>query len=258
MQMINTLAMNPLVALSMANAVDSNSTAMMESAAQKKKTEEERLEAEKQQQKKPASKKSKSKKAAMLEAVAARAGQDDRALAASLVTGWATDGSPDADDFDALAINMAGLGDLDPEADLTDDQINAYNDALGSLADAAVSLGADQDDVTSMIDDDDDDAAERVYDAISGNSDNDDDADDAIAQYSVSGDSDDDGNAMMESSTIKVVRNGEVKLIHKRLRPRRMTSLQKAALKKAQMRAHSASSNMARRKSMKIRVKRGL
>lgn len=196
----------------------------------------------------------KDKKQAMLEAVAARADQDDRALAASLITGWATDGSPDADDFDALAINLAGLGDLSEDDTLTDDQIDAYNDALSALADAAVSLGADQGDVTSMIDDEDDDAAERVYDAINASV-SPDDSDDAVAEYSVSGGAEDD--AMFESS-IKVVRNGVVKLIKKRLRPRRMTSLQKAALKKAQRKAHSASGKMAFRKSMKLRLKRGL
>lgn len=190
---------------------------------------------------------------AILEAVATKAAQDDRSLAASLVTGWVRDGSPDAEDFDALAIGMAGLDDIDENTDLTDAQIDAYNDALSLLADAAVALGADQSDVTAMIDEDSDEAAERVYDAIPVSSD--DDSDDAIAEYSVSDDAEDD--AMFESS-IKVVRNGIVKIIKKRLRPRRMSALQKASLKKARMKAHSASGNMARRKSMKLRLKRGL
>ena len=243
-----------LMGLSMAAFGSHTATAILESAASKK-GEPKKDEPEKKEPKKDAPEtKAEKKKKAIFEAVEARAAQDSRALAASMVTGWASDGSPDADDFDALAINMAGLGDLDEDADLTDDQVDAYNDALSALANAAVSLGADQADVTSMIDDEDDDAAERVYDAINANV-SPDDSDDAIAEYSVSAGADDD--AMFES-TIKVVRDGVVKLIKKRLRPRRMTSLQKAALKKAQSKAHSSSGKMAFRRSMKLRAKRGL
>nr|WP_225312369.1 hypothetical protein [Salmonella sp.] len=53
-----------------------------------------------------------------------------------------------ADSFDALAITMAGATVSIEDTDFTDEQIDAYNDALAALADAAVALGADQDDVT--------------------------------------------------------------------------------------------------------------
>ncbi|HAA0841185.1 TPA_asm: hypothetical protein GDL56_25105, partial [Salmonella enterica subsp. enterica serovar Litchfield] len=86
---------------------------------------------------------------------------------------------------DALAITMAGLADIDEDTDFTDEQIDAYNDALAALADAAVALGADQDDVTEMIDDEDDSAAERVYDALSES--DTDMMETAIAIYTVAG-----------------------------------------------------------------------
>lgn len=202
-------------------------------------------------------KKRKKGKNAILEAVIANVDQSTRAMASSQVLGWAQTDDADADDFMALAIGLAGLDDMSDDSTLTDDQIGAYNDALNSLATAAIALGADQDDVTTMINDDDDDAAGNVADAINENIDPDDDdaADDAVAEYSVTGDSDDD--AILES-TIKVVRHGVVKLITKHLRPRRMTSLQKAALKKAQSKSHNAASNLVRRKSMITRAKRGL
>ncbi|PIJ43325.1 hypothetical protein [Tatumella sp. OPLPL6] len=243
-----------LMGLSMAAFGSTTAQAMLESAGTKKGEPEKKEPKKDEPEKTEKDEKGAKKKKAIFEAVEARAAQDSRALAASLVTGWATDGSPDADDFDALAINMAGLGDIDENTDLTDDQVDAYNDALSALASAAVSLGADQDDVTSMINDEDDDAAERVYDAINANV-SPDDSDDAVAEYSVADGADDD--AMFES-TIKVVRNGVVTLIKKRLRPRRMTSLQKAALRKAQSKAHSSSGKMAFRRSMKLRAKRGL
>lgn len=76
-----------------------------------------------------------------------------------------------------------------------------------------------------MIDDEDDDAAAAVHDAINDI----DDSDEAISQYTIAGDDDD---AMFEAPKIKVVRDGKVKLIRKRIRKLRRTSKQKAALKK--------------------------
>lgn len=189
---------------------------------------------------------------AMLEAVSSRASADLRGLAASMLSQWLEDGDPEADSFDALAIIMAGLENVSEDADFTDEQVDEYNDALAALAEAAVSLGADQDDVTEMIDDGDDAAAERVYDALS---DSDSDMlEEAIAIYTVAGGDD----AMMEAVRKKVVRDGKVMIIRKRPRPRRITSLQKQALKKARRKAHTSVAKMSRRKSMKLRQKRGL
>lgn len=189
---------------------------------------------------------------AMFEAVERRAKEDSRSVAASLLANWVADGEPEADDFDAMAIVLAGLDSVDEDADYTDEQVDSYNDALSQLANAAVALGADQDDVTSLIDDDDDAAAERVYEALSGLGED----DDAITDYTVAGG--EGGDAMLESSTFKAVRNGVVKLIRKRPKKRRMTSLQKAALKKARTKAHSSVANAHRKKSMKLRKSRGL
>ena len=76
----------------------------------------------------------------------------------------------------------------------------------------------------------------------------------AIAIYTVAG-----GNAaMLEAVSKKVVRDGKVTIIRKRPRPRRMTSLQKQALKKARRKAHTSIANTRRRKSIRIRKKRGL
>ncbi|NIE72690.1 hypothetical protein [Pantoea sp. Acro-807] len=189
---------------------------------------------------------------AMFEAVERRAGEDARSVAASLLAGWIADGEADADSFEALALVLAGLDGIGEDDDLTDDQVDQFNDALGQLANAAVALGADQDDVTSMIDDDDDSAAENVFEALSGLSDD----DEAIADYTVAGGK--GGEAMLESATFKAVRDGVVTLIRKRPKKRRMTSLQKQALKKARMKAHSSMANAHRKKSMKLRKKRGL
>ncbi|EIA1616173.1 hypothetical protein K6825_004351 [Escherichia coli] len=215
---------------------DNQDAAMLESANSKKEKTTDKVDVEK----------------AMLEAVESRAKGDMRSLAASMLAGWVEDGDPEADSFDALAISMAGLTDIDEGTDFTDEQIDAYNEALAALADAAVALGADQDDVTEMIDDDDDAAAERVFDALSENES--DMMESAIAIYTVAG----GDSAMLEDVRKKVVRDGKVTIIRKRPRPRRMTSLQKQALKKARRKAHTSVANINRRKSMRIRKKRGL
>lgn len=192
------------------------------------------------------------KEMAMMEAVERRYNEDRRSVAASMLVDWANDGEPTWLDFSALAISLADLPDLeDDSADYTDEQVDAYNDALSDLAYAAIALGADQEDVTSMIDDEDDDAAAAVYDAINDI----DDSDEAISQYTIAGDDDD---AMFEAPKIKVVRDGKVKLIRKRIRKLRRTSKQKAALKKARRKAQTSTAKLHRRKSMKLRQKRGM
>lgn len=234
--MNNFTVADPFMRALFASQHADNDAAMLESANSKDEKTTDKVDVEK----------------AMLEAVESRAKGDMRSLAASMLAGWVEDGDPEADSFDALAISMAGLADIDEDTDFTDEQIDAYNEALAALADAAVALGADQDDVTEMIDDEDDAAAERVFDALSEN--DSDMMESAIAIYTVAG----GDSAMLEDVRKKVVRDGKVTIIRKRPHPRRMTSLQKQALKKARRKAHTSVANINRRKSMRIRKKRGL
>lgn len=188
---------------------------------------------------------------AMFEAVEQRASADLRSVAASMLAGWIEDGEPEAVDFDALAIVMCGLEDVENDDDFTDEQVEAYFTALSALADAAISMGADQDDVTSMIDDEDDDAASRVFDSLSTGSDA---MEESIADYTIFGGED----PMFEAVRKKVIRNGKVKIIKKRPRPRRLNAAQKGALKKARRKAHTSVAKMHRKKSMTLRKKRGM
>lgn len=187
---------------------------------------------------------------AIFEAVQQKNKQDERGTAAATVISWAGESDPTSDSFDSLALGLAGIDDDENDDEITDAQVDEYNRWLALLADAAGSLGADQDDITTMIDEDDDDAAINVADAITGNVD---DEDEAIAVYSVSGNDD----AMLEAN-IKVVRAGQVVLKKKRPRPLRQTAKQRAALKKNRLKSHSAAARMSFRKSMKVRKKRGL
>lgn len=186
---------------------------------------------------------------ALMEAAAT----NDRGTAAASVLQWKSDGDASSESFEEYAFALAGIS--DDETDLTDDEVDNFNTQLDLMAQAAIALGASADDVATMIDEDDSDAAQAVMDAISTP----DDEDAAVASFAVSGG---DNGAMMESAmmeaAIKVVRKGQIVLKRKVPHKVRLSSLQKAALKKARMKAHTAMANMSRAKSMKVRRKRGL
>jgi len=224
-------------------ATPAGQTAMMESNAAKAAEQQ-----QKQKQQKPPVDPSED---ALMEAVAKKALQDSRGTAAAAVIEWAQNGEATFDSFDEIATGLAGI-DFDSDDDLTEEQVDEYNEWLSLMADAAVAMGADQADVTAMIDDADDDSAAAVLEAIDVSPE---DEDDIIADFSVTGD--ENGAAMMEAN-VKVVRNGVVKMIRRRPRPRRQTAAQKAALKKNRMKSHKASANKLRKKSLLLRKRRGL
>lgn len=186
----------------------------------------------------------------------AAAQTSQRSEAAAAVLEWAASGDISAESFDDMAIALAGIEDA--TGALSDEQIDLYNEWLIALAEAAISLGAKQLDVTNMIDEFDSDAALAVSDAVRQL-----DEDEAIATYGVAGaGGDDESGALMESAmleaSIKVVRGGVVKVVRKRPRKMRISGAQRAALKRARLKAHTAVAKIARSKSMKIRKKHGL
>ncbi|MQJ01483.1 hypothetical protein EI062_27360, partial [Escherichia coli] len=104
--------------------------------------------------------------------------------------------------------------------------------------------------IEALADDEDDDAAADVGASIAGL--DSDDRDELEAAFVVAGTSDE----MLTEAFKKVVRNGEIKLIRKRLRKKRLTAAQKSALKKARRKAQTGAAKLARKKSMKLRRKR--
>ncbi|MDF6609486.1 hypothetical protein NLP58_24210, partial [Escherichia coli] len=126
----------------------------------------------------------------------------------------------------------------------------AYNEAWANVADFLAACGVDDDLIEALADDEDDDAAADVGASIAGL--DSDDRDELEAAFVVAGTSDE----MLTEAFKKVVRNGEIKLIRKRLRKKRLTAAQKSALKKARRKAQTGAAKLARKKSMKLRRKR--
>ncbi|ELY2473240.1 hypothetical protein SMB93_003641 [Cronobacter sakazakii] len=184
----------------------------------------------------------------ILEAANRSATQNDLSNAADAVFAWADGGDLTYDALDGFAQAIAGISDEDD--DVTDAQEDAYNVAWGNIANFLAACGVDDELIEALADDEDDDAAADVGAAIAGL--DDEDRDELEAAFVVAGSADD----MLTEAFKKVVRNGEVKLIKKRLRKKRLTAAQKNALKKARRKAHTGAAKLARKKSMKLRRKR--
>ena len=138
----------------------------------------------------------------------------------------------------------------DDDSEVTEEQDDAYNEAWANVADFLAACGVDDDLIEALADDEDDDAAADVGASIAGL--DSDDRDELEAAFVVAGTSDE----MLTEAFKKVVRNGEIKLIRKRLRKKRLTAAQKSALKKARRKAQTGAAKLARKKSMKLRRKR--
>lgn len=182
----------------------------------------------------------------ILEAVAASVKSNDLSDAAQAVFDWADGDDNTYDALDGFAQALAGIGDDDDNP--TDDQLDAYYDALGNMANFFVAMGADDDTVAALFDDEDDDIAADLAKEVKGL--DDDDRAALVSAYALSGD------ASMTEALQKVVRAGKWMTIRKPFRKKRLSAAQRMALKKARSKSHSAQAKLHRAKSMKLRAKR--
>lgn len=190
----------------------------------------------------------------LLSAVSAKANQDDRSLAASIAVEWANDNGAELGDLYAMIYAAVAAGDDsdDEELDeLTPEQDEHYETLLELVGDVLISVGgASAKSVQTMLDEDSEDAAldvaEKMRSAIKETS-----ADELIADYAVK-------EELLMSAMKKVVRDGKVKFIKKRVRKVRLSAAQRAGLKKARLRSNTAAAKAKRRKSNRIRTNSGL
>lgn len=190
----------------------------------------------------------------LLSAVSAKANQDDRSLAASIAIEWATDNGAELGDLYAMIYAAVAAGD-DSEAEeleeLTPEQDEHYETLLELVGDVLISVGgASAKSVQTMLDEDSEDAAldvaEKMRSAMKETS-----ADELIADYAVQ-------EELLMSAMKKVVRDGKVKFIKRRIRKVRLSAAQRAGLKKARLRSNTAAAKAKRRKSNRIRTNSGL
>ncbi len=187
----------------------------------------------------------------LLSAVDKRAVQDLRAQAAAIALQWAADESSELSDLDALLYG-AVMDDPEEEIDeLTDEQLDQFDVLSEQVSDFLVTgIGIDEKLVQNAFEESDEkaalDVAEKVRASVTENG-----ADELIADYAVRED-------LLMSAVVKVVRAGKVTLKRKRMRKVILNAAQRQSLRKARLKAHTASAKASRRKSNRIRKNAGL
>ncbi len=184
----------------------------------------------------------------ILEAANRSAMQNALSDAADAVFARADSGDLTFDSLDGFVQAIAGISD-DDDSEVTEEQDDAYNEAWANVADFLAACGVDDDLIEALADDEDDDAAADVGASIAGL--DSDDRDELEAAFVVAGTSDE----MLTEAFKKVVRNGEIKLIRKRLR-KTSDCGSKIGAEKARRKAQTGAAKLARKKSMKLRRKR--
>ena len=177
-----------------------------------------------------------------------------RSQAMSAVLGWIEDGNFTYDNLDEF---VCAVADLDGDFEISEEEGDYYNSVWQQIPNALLTLGAPEDDVEkgeavklsldSEKADDDDLIAGFAY------------GEDAVLENA---DDDPEGRHMVLEAAYKkrkVVRDGKVVVVRKRVSGKiRLSAAQKAGLRKARRKAHTGAAKLARRKSMRIRKRRGL
>ncbi|MBQ3172578.1 MAG: hypothetical protein IJB53_11845 [Mailhella sp.] len=203
------------------------------------------------------------------DAVSASARAQARAKAMTTVLEWIALGSFSYNSFDEVIVAVC---DIDGDFELSVEEEDLYNEVWQEVADALLTLGASVKDTQAFVDgpgEEADDAAARIGKLLSEEMDsfeaNDDDiisafaiSEDAVLE-SAAGDESHLGVLEAAFKKKKVVRDGKVQIVRKRVSGKvRLSAAQKAGLKKARRKANSATAKLARKKSMRIRKSKGL
>ena len=204
-----------------------------------------------------------------LVAVAAMA--DIRTKAAYAVQTWAETDDLDKDEslydrLDALISSIADGGiDLDGNP-ATDDTDDVYMVAIQAASDYMSALGADDGDLETLFNGKDDDArdeaANRLMEFLVDSMGDEDQAEDMLNAFAFDVDSESnmfDAVPTGSHKTVFAVRGGKKVILRKRVGAKlKRTPKQKAALMKAQMKAHKPAAIKRRVKSIKIGHKLGV
>ena len=187
----------------------------------------------------------------VLAALSELSDKQHRSLAASIAIEFSR-----SDDNSYSALESIVIGSIDDdedggEAELTEEEQEEFNLILSLVGDALVAFsGKDIKLVQKALEKEDDELldsiASGVVEKIKSES-----TSELVADFSVK-------EKLLLSSTKKVIRNGELKLIKTNRKKRKMSAAQKQALKKARKKSHSAAARAKRKKSNRKRAQRGL
>lgn len=188
-----------------------------------------------------------------------------KSQAMSAVVAWI-----DGDDFTYKALDefVIGVCDLDGDFEIGESEEDLYNDAWKQIPNAIASLGfSSEESIDKFVNAESDDEGAKIGKILRENLDEFEADDDEIIAGFAFGEQavfeSAEGEALMVLEAAfkkkKVVRDGKVQIVRKRVSGKaRMSAAQRAGLKKARRKAHSAAGKVARKKSMKIRKNRGI
>lgn len=192
-----------------------------------------------------------------------------RSEAMSAVIEWVANGDYTYTTLDETVMVVA---DIDGDYEISETEEDIYNSIWAEVPDALLTLGCDMADVKAFVDGpskEADDAAARIGASLSKELDSvEADDDDIITSFAAGEDAvlesaagDDAYIGVLEATykRRKVVRDGKVQIVRKRVSGKvRLSAAQKAGLRKARRKAHTAAANLARKKSSRMRRRRGL
>lgn len=157
---------------------------------------------------------------------------------------------------DLLAL-FVGIADENHDGEISENEADIL-DVITSFAwDYLAEKGIGEDDLEALLNDFDNDAAGRVFDYLVDNIGDDEDGDE-IDNFVFGKEAEESMFDAVYKKKI-VVRDGKKVKLNKRISGAvRLSGAQKAALKKARMKAHNAGAKIKRLKSMKLRKRLGL
>lgn len=168
---------------------------------------------------------------------------------------------------DRLIAMMVGIADSNKDGELSEDEQGVIDVAMNAAWDYLKAKGVSDEDCNALFNDGDNDAAERIRDLLADSLPEGEEADEEIDGVVFT---EKDQDPLLDSVSEAVyldavykktfaIRKGKKVRINKRVSGTvRLTAKQKVAIRKAQMKSHSASAMMRRLKSLRIRRKAGL
>ncbi|CAN5295568.1 hypothetical protein BH10PSE16_BH10PSE16_00850 [soil metagenome] len=182
---------------------------------------------------------------------------------AAAVQLWAETDASELDSGETMADRlmslMIGIADANKDGEITEDEQGVLDIALNAAWDYLAKMGVTDEDASALLNDWDVDTGDRVKELVAAALPEGEDESAADLDDFVFGD--DDQEPMMDAAYKKVVavRGGKKTRINKRISGTvRLSAKQKVAVRKMQMKSHSAVARMHRMKSVRVRVKAGL
>ena len=184
---------------------------------------------------------------------------DIKVKTAAAIQQWAeTDDLDDGETYaDRLLALIVGLADANKDGEISDDEQGVLDIALNDAWDYLSKYGVDDEDAGVLLNDWDSDAADRIRDLVASALPEGDGAVADIDSFAFGAAQDAVFDAVYKKKV--VVRGGRKVRINKRISGTvRLSAKQKIAIKRAQMKSHSATAQMHRIKSLKVRKRSGL